>query len=256
MLYLGTSGWQYRHWRGVFYPEKLPQRVWLSYYAERFQTVEVNNTFYHLPEKPAFEQWRDRTPKDFVFALKMSRYLTHLKRLHDPAEPVQRFMERADSLGSKRGPILIQLSPNFHADIESLDRALAAFDPAVPIAVEFRHESWFTPATRIVLEQRHAALCLADSPAYKQPYWRTADWGFVRFHAGKGSRAPGYERDVLRRWARRISDMWNARDDVYVYFNNDAGGYAIKDAITFAELALRAGLNPTRVPSVIERPTN
>jgi uncharacterized protein YecE (DUF72 family) len=251
MLYLGTSGWQYKHWRGVFYPENLPQREWLAYYAKRFQTVEVNNTFYHLPEKSSFEQWREHTPNDFTFALKMSRYLTHLKRLHDPVEPVHRFMERAARLGSKRGPILIQLPPNYHADIESLDHALAAFAPSVRVAVEFRHESWFTPATRNVLERRKVAMCLADSPARKQPYWRTAEWGFVRFHEGKGSRAPGYERDALRRWARRIADMWDARHDVHVYFNNDAGGYAIKDAITFAELAARAGLKPTRVPNLV-----
>jgi uncharacterized protein YecE (DUF72 family) len=248
MLYLGTSGWQYRHWRGTFYPKKLPQRDWLSYYAERFQTVEVNNTFYNLPDKSVFEQWRERTPKDFLFALKMSRYLTHLKRLHDPAEPVHRFMEGAASLGSKLGPILIQLPPNYQADIESLDRVLDAFDHSIRIAVEFRHESWFTPATRSVLERHKVALCLADSPARKQPYWRTADWGFVRFHEGTGRQAPGYERNVLRNWARRLADMWEA-NDVYVYFNNDTGGYAIKDAITFAELARGEGLSPTRIPS-------
>jgi uncharacterized protein YecE (DUF72 family) len=233
----------------VFYPEQLPQREWLSYYAERFQTVEVNNTFYRLPEKSAFEHWRESTPGDFIFALKMSRYLTHLKRLHDPGEPVHRFMERAVCLGAKRGPILIQLPPNHHADIDLLDRALAAFDPSIRIAVEFRHESWFKPTTRDVLERRKVALCLADSPDRKQPYWRTADWGFVRFHEGKGSRAPGYERNVLRRWVERIADSWGSRNEVYTYFNNDTGGYAIKDAITFAELAAGAGLRPTRVPS-------
>jgi uncharacterized protein YecE (DUF72 family) len=250
MLYIGTSGWQYRHWRRVFYPEKLPQRGWLPYYAQRFQTVEVNNTFYNLPEKSVFEQWQRRTPDDFIFALKMSRYLTHLKRLHDPAEPVRRFMERAEGLGLKRGPVLLQLPPNLHADLELLERALVAIGRSVRVAVEFRHESWFVTETREVLERRNVAMCLADSPARKQPYWRTAEWGFVRFHEGTGRRAPGYENGALRTWVHRVADLWDPRDDVYCYFNNDTGGYALKDAITFAVLAADAGLKPTRVPEL------
>jgi uncharacterized protein YecE (DUF72 family) len=249
MLYVGTSGWQYRHWKRVFYPEKLPQREWLPYFAKRFQTVEVNNTFYNLPEETVFEHWKEATPGDFVFALKMSRYLTHIKRLHDPEEPVHRFMERARKLGRKCGPVLLQLPPSLEADCGVLDEALSTFSPAVRVAVEFRHESWFTAETRKLLEKRRAALCLADSPQRKQPYWRTADWGFVRFHEGRGSRAPGYERDALRTWARRIADTWGPRDDVFAYFNNDTAGYAIEDAVTFAELAETAGLSPTRVPS-------
>jgi uncharacterized protein YecE (DUF72 family) len=223
--------------------------MWLPYFAERFQTVEVNNTFYNLPEKSVFEQWRLNTPPDFVFALKMSRYLTHLKRLRDPADPVRRFMERADGLGSKRGPVLIQLAPRFQADVALLDKTLGAFDRSVRLSVEFRDASWFTPETSRILELHRAAMCLADSPSREQPFWRTADWGFVRFHEGTGTRAPGYERDVLRRWVARIADTWPPSADVYVYFNNDAVGYAIEDAIVFADLAKAAGLSPTRVPS-------
>lgn len=249
MLYVGTSGWQYAHWKRVFYPEKLPQRAWLPYYAERFRTVEVNNTFYHLPEKPVFANWAEATPDDFVFTLKMSRYLTHLKRLHDPAEPVQRFMERADALGKKRGPILIQLPPTYNVNPQLLDETLILLPPPVRIAVEFRNETWFTDETRAVLERHRAALCLADSPRRKQPHWKTTEWGFVRFHEGTGPNAPGYERRVLLSWVHTIAEMWDVADDVYVYFNNDAGGYAIRDAITFAELAEAAGLRPTRVPS-------
>src|ERR1700704_499483 len=255
MLYVGTSGWQYKHWRRVFYPNKLPEREWLPYFAERFQTVEVNNTFYNLPDKSVFEQWKRRTPDDFVVALKMSRYLTHLKRLHDPAEPVHRFLERAKGLGPKCGPILLQLPPNYHADQTLLDSALAAFGRSVRIAVEFRHESWFVTETRKVLERRKAALCLADSPARKQPYWRTAEWGFVRFHEGRGGPGitrPGYATQALAAWARRVAETWGTRDDVYAYFNNDHGGYAVRDAITFASLAQNAGLRPTRVPDSLE----
>jgi uncharacterized protein YecE (DUF72 family) len=247
MLYVGTSGWQYKHWRRVFYPNKLPEREWLQYFAERFQTVEVNNTFYNLPDGSVFEQWKQRTPDDFIFTLKMSRYLTHLKRLHDPVEPVDRFMERAHRLGSKLGPILIQLPPNHRTDLVALDHALAAFDPSVRVAVELRHESWFSPETKEMLQSRGAALCLADSPRRKQPHWRTAGWGFIRFHEGKGPTPPGYSTSALRTWVRRIADTWQPGDDVFVYFNNDTGGHAIKDAVTFAKLAERAGLNPTRV---------
>ena len=249
MLYVGTSGWQYPHWRRVFYPDRLPQRSWLPYFADRFQTVEVNNTFYNLPEKAVFESWRKASPPDFVFALKMSRFLTHLKRLRDPEEPVHRFLERARGLGSKMGPILIQLPPRFSLDVERLAHTLARFPRDVRLSVEFRDETWFVDETRELLERHQVALCLADSPRRKQPAWRTASWGFVRFHEGRGPRAPGYDRDVLRRWVERIAGMWSSGDDVYVYFNNDARGYAIRDAITFAELAEKAGLRPTRVPA-------
>jgi uncharacterized protein YecE (DUF72 family) len=248
MLYVGTSGWQYRHWKGTFYPPRLPQREWLPYFAERFRTVEVNNTFYNLPEAPVFERWRGQTPPDFVFALKMSRYLTHLKRLHDPEEPVHRFLQRARCLGSKCGPILVQLPPDQRLDPGLLDGALTAFGRAVRVAVEFRHESWFVASTRRILERHQAALCLADSPRRKQPHWRTAEWGMVRFHEGTGGHAPGYGLDALTMWAERIAATWGPRDDVFVYFNNDTGGWALRDATTFAGLAARAGLSPTRVP--------
>jgi uncharacterized protein YecE (DUF72 family) len=249
MVYVGTSGWQYRHWRRVFYPEKLPQRSWLSYFSERFMTVEVNNTFYNLPERSVFESWRKATPPDFVFALKMSRFLTHLKRLHDPEEPVHRFMENASGLGRKLGPLLIQLPPRFGVNLDLLEGALERIPRAVRVAVEFRDESWFVDQTRALLERRGVALCLADSPRRKQPAWRTAGWGFVRFHEGRGSHPPGYAPSVLDRWAGRLAEMYPHGEDVYVYFNNDARGYAIRDAVVFARLASRAGLSPTRVPT-------
>jgi len=249
VLYVGTSGWQYLHWRRVFYPDKLPQRRRLEYFGERFQTVEVNNTFYNLPKESVFEHWREGSPSDFVFALKLSRFVTHLKRLQDPEEPVRRFGERASVLGPKLGPVLIQLPPRMHVDLPRLDRTLAFFDASVRVAVEFRDASWFTEETRALLERRRAALCLADSPRRTQPAWRTAPWGFVRFHEGAGAHAPGYERDAMRRWVDTIASLWPASDDVYAYFNNDMEGYAIRDATTFAELAAVSGLTPTRVPA-------
>lgn len=248
MLFVGTSGWQYAHWRGVFYPSKVPQRDWLPHFAESFRTVEVNNSFYNLPERSVFEHWRRATPDDFVFAVKMSRYLTHLKRLRDPAEPVRRFMDRAEALGPKLGPVLIQLPPRMKANASLLDATLAQFDRSRRVAVEFRDDSWFRAEIREVLERRRAALCLADSPRRKQPMWRTTDWGFVRFHEGTGEHTPGYQRRALAGWVDTIARTWSGAEDVYVYFNNDAAGYAIRDAGTFGDLAAAAGLSPTRVP--------
>ncbi|MGH7763438.1 MAG: DUF72 domain-containing protein [Candidatus Dormibacteraceae bacterium] len=249
MLYVGTSGWQYPHWKRAFYPDRLPQREWLRYFAQHFQTVEVNNTFYNLPERSVFERWKAHTPPDFIFALKMSRYLTHLKHLRDPDEPVHRFMERANALGPKLGPVLLQLPPSFKVDVDRLDETLNVMSAAVRVAVEFRDASWFTEETRHVLTRHGAALCIADSPRRSQQHWRTADWGFVRFHEGRGGRAPGYDRDVLRAWISRIAAMWTPNEEVFVYFNNDTAAYAIKDATLFAQMAEAAGLRPTRVPS-------
>ena len=255
VIFIGTSGWQYPHWRRVFYPDRLPQRKWLEHYASNFQTVEVNSTFYNLPDAEVFEEWKRQTPADFVFALKMSRFLTHLKRLRDPEEPVQRFLDRARRLGRKRGPILVQLPPSFKADPGRLDAALAAFPRSVHVAVELRHESWFVPEVRSILERRGAALCLADAPRRSTPHWRTAGWGMVRFHEGVGPEAPGYRRSALRTWAARLARMWTADDDVFAYFNNDSGGWALRDAAVFAALATRAGLRPSRVPQGHMRPS-
>lgn len=252
MVFVGTSGWQYRHWRGVFYPPKLPQRRWLDHYSSCFQTVEVNNTFYNLPDGDVFDDWKRQTPPDFVFALKMSRFLTHLKRLRDPEEPVQRFMDRARRLGRKRGPILLQLPPTFKVDPARLDATLAAFPRSERVAVEFRHESWFVPEVRSLLERRGAALCLADAPNRKQPYWRTAAWGLLRFHEGRGPDGPGYARPALRAWATRVARLWGPQNDIFAYFNNDSQGWAIRDAIVFAELVSRAGLHPSRVKVPIQ----
>jgi uncharacterized protein YecE (DUF72 family) len=248
LLYIGTSGWQYRHWRSTFYPEGVPQHDWLRYYSERFRTVELNNSFYQLPEASSFERWREETPDDFVLAAKMSRYLTHLKRLRDPEGPVSLFMERAKHLGDKLGPVLVQLPPRMKADPGRLAAALDQFPEGVRVAVEFRDDSWFSDQTRGVLEERGAAFCLADSPQRETPAWRTAAWGFVRFHAGTGYPWPCYEEGALQGWAERLAGLWGPEEDVYCYFNNDGNACALRDAIVFARLAAEKGLHPTRVP--------
>ncbi|MBN6056580.1 DUF72 domain-containing protein [Nonomuraea sp. RK-328] len=233
--WVGTSGWQYKDWRGVLYPEGVPQRLWLETYAETFHTVESNNAFYRLPTPESFAGWRDRTPDGFVMAVKASRYLTHIKRLADPEEPVQRLMNAACRLKEKLGPVLVQLPPTFKADPERLDRCLAAFPGGVRVAVECRHASWWTDEVRDVLEARGAALCWADRLGRPTaPFWRTASWGYVRLHEGRATPRPAYGDTSLRTWAGRVRDAgWQ---DAYVYFNNDPGGAAVRNATRFARL--------------------
>jgi uncharacterized protein YecE (DUF72 family) len=240
VIVLGTSGWQYRDWRGRFYPDKLPQKRWLEHYAEEFRTVEVNNAFYRLPERTTFEQWRERTPENFCFAVKMSRYLTHIKRLKEPEEPIQRFFGRADALGPKLGPVLFQLPPNLRCDTGLLDAALSLVPSYAKVAVEPRHESWWTDGTRRVLERHGAALCWADRNSRPlTPLWTTASWGYLRMHEGRAKPWPRYGRTALRSWMRRITSQITGLTCVYVYFNNDPGGAAITDARAFRSLSER-----------------
>jgi uncharacterized protein YecE (DUF72 family) len=256
-LLVGTSGWQYADWRGVLYPPQTPQRLWLEEYALRFATVENNNAFYRLPTTEVFASWRERTPPGFVMAVKASRFLTHIKRLRDPAEPVARLMGRAaEGLGERLGPVLLQLPATFHADpgtIARLDACLRRFPRAVRVAVELRHPSWWEePAERelrAVLERRGAALCWADRWSRPvTPLWRTAPWGYVRLHGGAARPSPRYGRQALVSWARRVADAWGEADDVYVYFNNDTGGAAVADAAAFARAASALGRAVSRTP--------
>jgi uncharacterized protein YecE (DUF72 family) len=242
VIVVGTSGWQYKHWRNVFYPAGLPQRLWLEHYAERFATVEVNNAFYRLPERDTFTSWRERTPVDFCFAVKVSRYLTHIRRLREPAEPVQRFMSRADALGDKLGPVLLQLPPSLAIDLTALDETLSRFPGTVRVAVEPRHRSWWVEDTRRLLEKHHAALCWADRLGRPvTPLWRTADFGYLRMHEGRAQPRPRYGPAALKTWLDRIAGTYDT-GPVYVYFNNDPGGAAIADARAFAAQAHRRDL--------------
>jgi uncharacterized protein YecE (DUF72 family) len=260
---IGTSGWQYRDWRGGLYPPGIPQRLWLERYGQQYLTVENNNTFYRLPPRETFESWRERTPDDFVMAVKASRYLTHVRRLRDPAEPVARLLSAAAGLGQKLGPILLQLPPTLKADPDALDACLREFRTAAAalgeqglghaprLAVEPRHETWWTEETRQVLVSHDAALCWADRRGRPiTPLWRTATWGYLRFHEGTAQPPPRYGPQALRSWARRLTETWPDRADVYVYFNNDSGGAAVVNSAQFADLARRAGRTVTRTPEV------
>jgi uncharacterized protein YecE (DUF72 family) len=251
-LFIGTSGWHYRDWRPRFYPPKLGTPKWLRFYSERFATVEVNNAFYRLPERKTFEKWREETPEDFVVAVKVSRYITHVLRLRDCTEPVSRFMERATALGPRLGPILLQLPPNLRCDPAGLDATLTAFGSGVRVAVEARHSSWFHEEVRQVLERHGDALCLADGGPVDVPLWRTSNWSYVRFHQGRSKPAPCYGRTALETWATDLSSMWKPSEDVYCYFNNDTNGCALRDARWFAQACMRHERPATRVPPARE----
>ncbi|MEV6049868.1 DUF72 domain-containing protein [Streptomyces sp. NPDC052107] len=248
-LFVGTSGWQYKDWRDLVYPAGVPARMWLEEYTRLFATVEINNAFYRLPSRENFEAWRDRIPEDFVVAVKASRYLTHIKRLKDPEEPVHRLMSHAAGLGDRLGPVLLQLPPTLRADPALLDACLACFPSGTRVAVEPRHDSWWTREVRDVLSARGAALCWADVLARPvTPLWRTTDWGYVRFHQGRAQPWPRYGKRSLETWVDRVATTWEQGEDVYAYFNNDPGGAAVWDAVTFGRAADRAGLRVTRIP--------
>jgi uncharacterized protein YecE (DUF72 family) len=253
-VFVGTSGWQYREWRDRYYPKGVAQARWLEHYAEGFATVESNNAFYRLPERATFEAWARRTPGDFVWAVKMSRYLTHIKRLRDPAEPVARFLDRAEGLGGKLGAVLLQLPPTLKADLDALEAVLELLARRVRVAVEFRHDTWFTEPAQRLLERHGAALCLADRGSRAlTPMWRTAEWGYLRLHAGVARPRPCYGRRALDGWARRVAETWEPSADVFVYFNNDGRGCAPRDARAFGRALERAGIEATRVPSATPR---
>jgi uncharacterized protein YecE (DUF72 family) len=250
-LIVGTSGWHYQHWRPRFYPERMGPSRWLDYFSRRFATVEVNNAFYRLPERSTFEKWRETVPAGFVVAVKVSRYLTHVKRLREPAEPVARLMDRVSGLEEKLGPLLLQLPPNLQADPDALDQVLAAFGD-VRVAVEPRHGSWFTRDVRRVLTERGAALCLADGGVVDVPQWRTTDWTYVRFHRGRSRPPTCYTRAALQAWARSLTRRWKTSEDVYCYFNNDLNGCALRDARWMAQAFRESGWETTRVPPASE----
>jgi uncharacterized protein YecE (DUF72 family) len=246
---IGTSGWQYRHWRETFYPAKLPRIRWLEWYVGRFDTVESNAAFYRLPRAETFASWRERTPVRFVMAVKVTRYVTHIKRLAEPGESIRRFCDNARHLGPKLGPVLLQLPPSLRADTGRLSEALDAFPPGWRVSVEFRHETWFTEEVRQLLTDRGVASCLTDrGEKDTSPVWRTADWTYLRFHEGVADPRPCYRPERLERWADQLAELWGADADAYVYFNNDPRACALRDAYRFADACARRGLPPTRVP--------
>jgi uncharacterized protein YecE (DUF72 family) len=228
---IGCSGWQYDDWRGRLYPEKEPKRRWLELYAREFDTVEVNSTFYRLARREAVAAWVQQTPERFVFAVKASRYLTHIKRLTGLRDGIGRFYEPLEPLRSsgRLGPVLWQLPENFHRDDERLHSWLEVL-PRGLHTIEFRHRSWFAPAVIDALRERDVALTIGDHPKRPfQSYEATAPWRFVRFHYGARGRGGNYSATELEHWARRIA-QWRLQTDVYAYFNNDWNAFAPANA--------------------------
>jgi uncharacterized protein YecE (DUF72 family) len=240
MIWIGTSGWQYGHWRERLYPTGVPQRAWLAHYARVFRTVEVNNSFYQLPQEATFDRWREESPPGFVFAVKASRYITHLRRLRDCGDPVSLFWSRAKRLGDKLGPVLFQLPPRFKADAELLESFLRVLPGGIAPAFEFRDDSWTNDQVFALLDRAGAAWVLADRPGWRGPLIVTGGWSYIRFHQGRRA-DPGYARAKLRTWSGRIASL--EAKDVWIYFNNDGLGAAPHDALALAEvLADRHGL--------------
>jgi len=237
---VGCSGWNYDDWRnGVFYPPRLPPRAWLPFYAERFETVELNASFYRLPRRDSVARWVDATPDEFVFSVKVSRYITHVKRLSETGRHIGLLLDRIEPLlcSPKLGPLLWQLPARFHRDDDRLAAALAEFPPGLRHAVEFRHESWFVDDVMSLLRASGVALVIADGPNVRsfQRHELTAGFAYVRLHAGARGRRGNYSQTELRDWADRIT-AWSKRGDVLVYLNNDWEGFAPANAATLQTL--------------------
>jgi uncharacterized protein YecE (DUF72 family) len=246
---IGTSGFIYEHWRGRFYPPSA-RGTELEWYAQAFDTVELNVTFYRMPPTSTFRSWAARVPAGFLFAVKASRYLTHVKRLKEPRPSVELLVERAGELGSHLGPILIQLPPDLEVDLPALEETLDAFPAGLQLAVEPRHDSWFVDDLRRILADRNAALCVADRRGPISPLWRTADWGYLRFHAGRAKPRSCYGPDELDRWTERLVAGWGRDANGFVYFNNDGNGCALRDASLFAGQLVERGVNVAKLPVV------
>ena len=239
-LYIGTSGWVYGHWDGIFYPEDLPSKDKLKYFSQHFKTVEINYSFYHLPRPSTYQNWYNQTPEDFLFAVKSSRFITHIKRLQGVKEAWKTFIENALNLKEKLGPILFQFPPSFRVTEEnikslieflkllSLDRSRASI--SLRFAFEFRHKSWCDQKVYKLLKKYNAAWVIADSPRYPRVDEVTADFVYIRMHGSKVMFSSNYTKKELSSLSQKIKKYLRQGLDVYVYFNNDAYGYAIENA--------------------------
>lgn len=237
-LFIGTSGWSYSHWKGVFYPKTLSPSGFLSYYTTKFDTVEINSSFYHLPKKQTFKNWYDRTPDNFLFSVKASRFISHQKRLKDCLESWRLFYSRAKLLKEKLGPILFQFPPSFKADRSRLEEFLKILPKNHQFTFEFRHQSWFCQLIYKIFKKFNIALTIADTPYYPCVEEITADFTYLRLHGHEQLYASNYSNDSLKKWARLIK-RW-IKDfrlkAVYVYFDNDAYGFAPQNALTLKKL--------------------
>jgi len=233
--HIGCSGWHYDHWRVLYYPERLPKPRWLQFYARQFSTVELNNSFYHLPSEKAFATWRESTPNNFVFAVKVSRFITHIKRLRNLGSAVENFLSRACLLQDKLGPLLYQLPPSMKRNDKILEDFLSSLPQEYRHVFEFRHESWLTDSLFQILRRHNAGLCVFDMPGFTCPLVATSDIAYIRFHGSEALYSSCYSDKELAQWAKKIAHLGEKVEAVYVYFNNDAEAFAVKNALTLIE---------------------
>ncbi|MCG2686295.1 DUF72 domain-containing protein [Candidatus Parcubacteria bacterium] len=236
MIRIGTSGWGYPHWKkGVFYPEGWKKHE-LEYYSQHFDTVEINSSFYHLPKPQTFKNWNKLTPKDFVFAVKGSRYITHLLKLDNARAPLETLLKNATLLGGKLGPILWQLPPQMELDFERLERFVKILPKEQRFAFEFRHPSWFKTKVYQLLKEHNRALVVADTPNYPLVKKTTADFAYLRLHGREKLYASNYTPEQLKGWGGLIKRWHTQGKDIFIFFDNDAQGYAPQNALQLKEI--------------------
>ena len=231
-LHIGTSGWSYDHWKGCFYPDDLTSDGWLGYYAHRFSSVEINNSFYRLPTVATLRRWREATPADFVFTAKASRYITHLKKLKDTRHTLPPFLERISMLGDRLGPILFQLPPHWRFAAERLAALLDALGGVCRCAFEFRDHSWFNEQCYELLSRHGAALCIYELEGFLSPQEMTADFVYLRLHGPGAAYQGSYSNTALAAWAAACRRWAKSGHEVYIFFDNDESGYAVHNAAT------------------------
>lgn len=234
-LRIGTSGWHYDHWRGIFYPAELRPAQRLAFYARHFDSVEINNTFYRLPAEKTVQTWFDTTPEHFCFAVKAGRFITHMKKLQQPEAGLARMAPALKALGTKCGPVLFQLPPRWKKNTQRLAQFLASLPEALPCAFEFRDTSWHHPDIYALLRQHNAAFCIYDLAGFCAPLELTANFAYMRLHGPDRAYAGSYSSKALRQWAAHIR-RWQDLKQVYVYFDNDEAAYAVRNALSLKEL--------------------
>jgi len=230
--YIGCSGWHYDHWRNLFYPAGLPKQEWLPFYAKQFNTVELNSSFYFFSSEKTFKRWRESTPDNFVFAVKVSRFITHIKKLRNSEIAISNFLSRASILQNKLGPFLYQLPPSMKRNDEILCEFLALLPRCYNHVFEFRHESWLNASTFNILRKHNIGLCVFDMPDIDCPLITTSDFAYVRFHGSQKLYSSRYSDKELSRWSQDIIQLGENVKAIYVYFNNDVEAFAIKNALT------------------------
>ncbi|MFC7522489.1 DUF72 domain-containing protein [Parapedobacter sp. GCM10030251] len=235
-IYIGTSGWHYKHWKGVFYPEKLKERDQLSFYSKSFYTVEINNSFYRLPSESTFNNWKDQVPTDFLFAVKANRYITHLKKLNEVAEYTRDFVQLANHLGKKLGPFLFQLPPSWKLNLDRLSNFAEILPKGYRYAFEFRNQDWYVPGVYEVLRHHNCAFCIYELAGHQSPIEITADFAYVRLHGPGGKYQGKYSDATMSEWADRCRAWKQKGKDIFFYFDNDEKAYAVDNAKTLAEL--------------------